>query len=204
MSTNQIISLQLLQNVQDIIRYPPVIRIGGHTQDAARYCESCPQTVNNTFTAGNDEAVAVNFNRNLFEVLNSNVPSRQQIIFGLNFASNDVSIPIAEVEAAETYLDPDRLLSYELGNEPDFYNVQRPGVWNVETFVAQQEQWFSKLSLKTKKGFVIGALAQEPRWMGDFSLVGPNSLGMAKKVDYPVAYSDHTYPYSLYDGRFHL
>ncbi|KAK1767265.1 hypothetical protein QBC33DRAFT_559390 [Phialemonium atrogriseum] len=81
-----------------------------------------------------------------------------KIIFGLNFAGNDVSIPIAEVEAAEKYMDPNRLLSYELGNEPEFYNVQRPGVWNVKAFVDQQEQWFSKLSPKTEKGFVIWPL----------------------------------------------
>jgi hypothetical protein len=197
------LSLQLLQNVQDISGSPPIVRIGGHTQDAASYCASCPQTLNNTFAPGNDEAIAVSFNRNLFKVLNSNVPSRQKIIFGLNFAGNDVSIPIAEVEAAERYMNPSRLLSYELGNEPDFYNVQRPGGWNVGKFVAQQEEWFRKLSPKTNRGFVVGALAQEPRWMGNFSLVGLNSLGMPKKVDYPVAYSDHTYPYSLCDRRFH-
>lgn len=165
-----------------------------------------PQTVNNTFATGNDEAIAVSFNRNLFEVLNLNVPSRQKIIFSLNFAGNDVSIPIAEVEAAEKYMDPDRLLSYELGNEPDFYNVQRPGVWNVKASWTNRNSGLASCHQRRRRGLSSGPLhiAQEPRWMGDFSLVGLNSLGMAKKVDYPVAYSDHTYPYSLCDGRFHL
>lgn len=196
------LSLNLLQNVQDIVGSPPIIRIGGHTEDAAQFCSSCPQTLNNTFAPGNDEAVSVSFNRNLFKVLNSNVPSRQKFIFGLNFAGNDVSIPVAEVEAAERYMDDNRLFSYELGNEPDFYNVQRPGVWNVQTYVAQQEEWLRQLAPRTKKGFVIGAFAQEPIYMGNFSLAELNILGLPRNVDYPVAYSDHTYPYSLCDRKY--
>lgn len=196
------LSLNLLQNVQDIIGSPPIIRIGGHTQDGAEYCPSCRETLNNTFAPGDDEAVAVSFNHNLFSVINSNVPSRQKFIFGLNFGGNDVSIPIAEVEAAEKYTDPSRLLAYELGNEPDFYGSQRPKPWNVQTYVAQQEEWLGKLSPKTSKGFSIGALAQLPIYQGNFSLAEFNALGLPEKVDYPVSYSDHTYPYSLCDRKY--
>lgn len=146
----------------------------------------------------------MNFNKNLFRVLNENVPSRQKIIFGLNYGGSDVSIPVTEVKAVEQYIKPSRLLAYELGNEPDFYNIQRPNGWNLRIFVAQQVMWFKRISPLTKRGFVLGSLAQEPRFMGNFSIQGMNSLDMNKKVDYPVAYSDHSYPYSLCDRRFYL
>ncbi|KAJ5910754.1 uncharacterized protein N7473_000057 [Penicillium subrubescens] len=194
------LSRVLLQNIEDIAGAPPVIRIGGHTQDAASFCATCPQTLNNTFAPGNDEAIAVNFNKGLFTVLNDNVPSRQEFIFGLNFASNDVAIPLAEVEAAEKYLRPCRLRAYELGNEPDFYGPsQRPRPWAVDQYVAEQEQWLDQLGSKTGKGFSIGALAQLPVWQGNFSLAEIVALGLPMKIDYTVSLSDHTYPYSRCD-----
>ncbi|KFZ04341.1 hypothetical protein V501_09191, partial [Pseudogymnoascus sp. VKM F-4519 (FW-2642)] len=79
-----VLSLNLLQNIEDIVGNPPIIRLGGHTQDAASFCDGCPETLNNTFTPGNDEAIAVSYNRNFFTVLNENVPPRQEFIFGLN------------------------------------------------------------------------------------------------------------------------
>jgi hypothetical protein len=196
------LSRVLLQNIEDIAGAPPVIRIGGHTQDAASFCATCPQTLNNTFAPGNDEAIAVNFNKGLFTVLNDNVPSRQEFIFGLNFASNDVAIPLAEVEAAEKYLRPCRLRAYELGNEPDFYGPsQRPRPWTVDQYVAEQEQWLDQLGSKTGKGFSIGALAQLPVWQGNFSLAEIVALGLPMKIDYTVSLSDHTYPYSRCDRK---
>jgi hypothetical protein len=199
------LSLALLQNIEDIADAPPVIRIGGHTQDAASFCADCLQTLNNTFAPGNDEAIAVNFNKGLFTVLNDNVPSRQEFIFGLNFASNDVAIPLAEVEAAEKYMHPCRLRAYELGNEPDFYSSsQRPRPWTVDQYVAEQEQWIGQLELKTRKGFSIGALAQLPVWQGNFSLAEIVALGLPRKIDYAASLSDHTYPYSRCDRKCYL
>lgn len=196
------LSRALLQNIEDIAGAPPVIRIGGHTQDTASFCADCPQTLNNTFAPGNDEAIAVNFNKGLFTVLNDNVPSRQEFIFGLNFGSNDVAIPLAEVEAAEKYMRPYRLRAYELGNEPDFYgSSQRPRPWTVDQYVAEQEQWIGQLELKTRKGFSIGALAQLPVWQGNFSLAEIVALGLPMKIDYAASLSDHTYPYSRCDRK---
>lgn len=198
-----VLSLNLLQNIEDIVGNPPVIRLGGHTQDAASFCAACPETLNNTFAPGNDEAIAVSYNKNFFRVLNENVPPRQEFIFGLNFGGNDVSIPLAEVRAAEKYMHPSRLRAYELGNEPDFYGSQRPKPWNVQTYVAQQANWLGQLAKKTSKGFSIGALAQLPVYQGNFSLAEIVALGLSKKVDYAVSLSDHTYPYSMCDRKFY-
>lgn len=194
------LSLQLLQNIQDLSGEPPIIRVGGHTQDAARYCSNCTETITNIYEPGNDEAVNVTFNANLFKVLNENVPSDQKITFGLNLAHNDVAYPIAEVQAAEQYLDPSRLLSYELGNEPDFYSEEQRSPWNVEIYAAQIVEWMDELSKYTDADWQVGALAQLPIYQENFSLPVLNDLGVPAAVKNFQSYSDHTYPFSMCDG----
>ena len=195
------LSRQLLQNIEDRLGAPPVIRIGGHTQDVARYCANCSSTLTNIFVSGNAEAVNVTFSKGLFEVLNDNVPSKQQFIFGLNLGQNDVQFPLAEVAAAEKYLNSERLGSFELGNEPDFYNVQRPDGWNVEIYAQQVIYWISQIQNATKMPFSLqlGAFAQEPIYMGNFSLAELGDMGVAATLGIVTSLSDHTYPFSMCD-----
>ncbi|KAE9366274.1 glycoside hydrolase family 79 protein [Stipitochalara longipes BDJ] len=177
-------SRQLLQNIEDRLGTPPIIRIGGHTQDVARYCENCTSTLANVFVPGNAEAVSVTFGKDLFKVMNDNVPSKQQFIFGLNLGQDEVEFPLAEVVAAEKYLKSERFRSFELGNEPDFYNIQRPDGWNVQVYAQQ----------------VLGALAQEPIYMGNFSLVELGEMGVVATMGIVTSLSDHTYPFSICDS----
>jgi len=74
----------LLQNVQDKSGLPPILRIGGNTQDIAKFCENCPVAMNSTYKAGSTEAVNVTFSKGLFKAMNENGPSNQNYIFGLN------------------------------------------------------------------------------------------------------------------------
>jgi hypothetical protein len=197
---------QLLQNVQDIIGTPPIIRIGGHTQDAAQYVKSNPETLINVFQPGNLEAVNVTFNSGLFQVLNENSVSKQQFILGLNFGQNNVEYPLAEVAASEALLNSARLYAYELGNEPDFYGTsQRARPWTVDVYAAQQVDWLTQLKKEVKHsshGFQLGAFAQEPIYMGNFSLAELTTLGVPKAVGEVKSYSDHTYPFSVCTGQF--
>ena len=200
-----ILSMRLLQNIQDLSGEPPIIRIGGHTQDAARYCPTCTETLTNVFQPGNQEAVNVTYNKDLFSVLNNNVPSNQKFIFGLNLGQDDEALPQAEVAAAEKYLRDSRILSYELGNEPDFYSTsQRPRPWNVQIYLAQIIDWIEQIqsSTKTKRGWQVGALAQLPVYQGNFSIPELNILGAPQNIQPLAAYSDHTYPYSICDGIY--
>jgi hypothetical protein len=201
-----ILSRQLLQNIEDRLGAPPVIRIGGHTQDIARYCENCTSTLANVFVPGNAEAVNVTFGKGLFEVLNNNVPSKQQFIFGLNLGQDDIQFPLTEVVAAEKYLTSERLRSFELGNEPDFYNVQRPHGWNVQIYAQQVIDWVSQIKNATKKSLSVqlGAFAQEPIYMGNFSLVELSEKGVVAKIGNVTSFSDHTYPFSICDCGYTL
>jgi hypothetical protein len=200
------LSRQLLQNIEDRLGAPPVIRIGGHTQDVAQYCENCTSTLANVFVPGNAEAVSVTFGKGLFEVLNNNVPSKQQFIFGLNLGQDDVQFPLAEVAAAEKYFKSERLRSFELGNEPDFYNVQRPDGWNVQIYAQQVADWISKIQNATKRPLSVqlGALAQEPIYMGNFSLAELSQAGVVATIGAVTSLSDHTYPFSICDCGYTL
>jgi len=199
------LSKRLLQNIQDLSGEPPIIRIGGDTQDAARYCQNCTETLTNIFTPSNLEAASVTYNKNLFSVLNNHVPSNQKFIFGLNLGGNNESFPQDEVDAAEKYLRDSRILSYELGNEPDFYGTsQRPGGWNVQTYTAQIIDWIKQIQsiTKTKRSWQIGALAQMPVWQGNFSIPELITLGVSQNIQPITSYSDHTYPYSICDRMY--
>ena len=201
------LSKRLLQNIQDISGAPPIIRIGGHTQDAAKYCANCAETLVNVFEPGNTEAVNVTYNKNLFSVLNNHVPSKQQFIFGLNLGQDEEIFPQEEVEAADQYLRDSRIQSYELGNEPDFYGPsQRTPGWNVQTYTAQIISWIKQIqaSTKTMRGWQVGALAQLPEFQGNFSIPEFNVLGVPENIQPLVAYSDHTYPYSICTRMFFL
>lgn len=139
-------------------------------------------------------------------MLNNNVPSKQQFIFGLNLGQNDVQFPLAEVVAAEKYFKSERLRSFELGNEPDFYNVQRPYGWNVQIYAQQVVDWILAIQKPTKRSLSIqlGALAQEPIYMGNFSLAELSQKGVVATIETVTSLSDHTYPFSICDCGYTL
>jgi hypothetical protein len=195
------LSLRLLQNIQDLTGEPPKIRIGGHTQDVARYCSSCGPTLTALYSGGNTEAYSVTFNKNLYTILNDNVPSNQKFIFGLNLGQNNVAYPLAEVQAAEQYMLSKRIWWYELGNEPDFFNKNQRNPWNVQLYVNQINSWINQIisTTKTQHGWQVGAFAQEPIYQGNFSLTELNTLGVPQSIKTLRTYSDHTYPYSVCD-----
>ena len=201
------LSKRLLQNVQDISGEPPVIRVGGDTQDATKYCSSCTETLTNIFSPGSTEAVNVTYNRDLFSVLNNHVPSNQKYIFGLNLGANVEAVPQAEVQAAEKYLRDSRILSYELGNEPDYYAPsKRQGEWDIQTYEAQIVDWIQQIQsvTKTTRSWQVGAIARSPSQQGNFSIPELNTLGVPQSIKPLRSYSDHTYPYSICDRTYPL
>ena len=200
------LSYNLLNNIQDILGAPPVIRVGGDTGDAAQYHPHDNQTITNVFEPDNLEAVNVSFSRGLFQAMNENVPENQTFVFTLNFGQDDVQYPLAEVRGAEKYLNASKLDAYELGNEPDIYtyNGHRSEPWNVQTYAQQQVDWLTQIKREITNeghGFQLGAFAVEPIDMGNFSLVEMNTLRVPQLVGHVKTESDHTYPYSYCPGK---
>ncbi|KAF2230946.1 glycoside hydrolase family 79 protein, partial [Viridothelium virens] len=195
------LSYNLLNNIEEILGAPPVIRIGGDTGDAAQYNPHNNQTITNVFKPNNLEAVNVTFNSGLFQVMNENVPENQTCIFTLNLGQDNVQYPLEEVKGVEAHLNESKLYAYELGNEPDIYEYtgHRTEPWNVQTYAQQQVDWLSQIKREinnTSHGFQLGALAVDPVDQGNFSLAEINSLGVPEIVGNVKSESDHTYPYS--------
>ena len=199
------LSYNLLNNLQEILGAPPVIRIGGDTGDVAQYLPRNNQTITNIFEPNNLEAVNVSFNNGLFQVMNQNMPENQTYILTLNFGQNEIQYPLAEVSGAETHLNASKLYAYELGNEPDVYAFKehRSSSWNAQTYAQEQVDWLKQIKQEinnTSHGFQLGAFAVEPIEMGNFSLVEINKLGVPELVGNVKTESDHTYPYSYCPG----
>ncbi|KAI9653737.1 MAG: hypothetical protein M1821_006931 [Bathelium mastoideum] len=199
------LSYNLLNNIQDILGAPPVIRVGGDTGDVARYHPHNNQTITNVFVPNDFEAVNVSFNDGLFQVMNENVPENQTYIFTLNLGQDNVQYPLAEVQGAEAHLNASRLYAYELGNEPDLYvsNGRRSEPWNVQIYAQQQVDWLTQIKQEIKNnshGFQLGAIVGEPTQIGNFSLAEINRLGVPKLVGNVKSESEHTYPYSNCPG----
>ncbi|OBT81651.1 hypothetical protein VE02_10289 [Pseudogymnoascus sp. 03VT05] len=204
------LSLRLLQNIQDLSGFPPRIRIGGNTQDVANYCDDCTQTLNNTFASNsqiglfaNTEAANVTFNKNLFRVLNENVPSEQEYTFGLNFGENNLSNTLAEFKAVEQYMNLSRITAYELGNEPDFYSTYRhfrPLSWDIFSYAQQITSFLTKITASLSKseakgfaGYMSGSFATSPVDQGDFSLGSLIKMGIKEVVNEIKIFSLHCY-----------
>jgi hypothetical protein len=205
------LSLALLQNIQDRTGSTPNLRLGGDTQDVASFCSNCSSFFTAYYEPNNTEAVSVEYNVEFFDVLNHNVPSSTKYIFGINFKGDNLTIAAAEVVASQIYLEQNRLLYYELGNEVDIYDMYgrnfRPGAWNVGIYVSQAEEWMNYINDEEKavgrdvKGWQIGTFAQPPVVQGNFSLREVIALGTVSEVGNVKSLSDHTYFSSVCSGE---
>lgn len=196
-------SNQLLQNIQERTGASPEIRIGGATQDVARYCETCSQTLNSTFADDDIHAVNVTFNADLFRVLNENAPTSQKYMFGLNLGDGNLDVPLAEIAASQKHLNLSRLTHYELGNEPDYYYTRfghRDKNWNVVKYTKQSLSFMrilvalfgKKPHTQSQPHFMYGSLANHPPSQ-DFSLSTLVGLGVKGFVPEITAFSEHKY-----------
>ncbi|KAL5327292.1 hypothetical protein ACEPPN_004986 [Leptodophora sp. 'Broadleaf-Isolate-01'] len=188
-------SKQLLQNIEDISGVPPILRIGGNTQDIAKYCENCPETMNSTYRSGSTEAINVTFSKGLFRAMNENGPLNQKYIFGLNLGQDNVNIAKSELAGALNYLDQSKLIAYELGNEPDHYiwpqvNYRSPSSWSMAAYVKQTLEWFPQLS--SGKRFQYGSSAANPATVSDFTMVQAVKWGISKIKQVKII-SSHSY-----------
>ncbi|PLB49722.1 hypothetical protein P170DRAFT_357055 [Aspergillus steynii IBT 23096] len=197
------LSHRLLQNIEDRTGASPHIRVGGATQDVARYCEICSETMSSTFADDDIHAVNVSFNAGLFQVLNENAPSSQKYTFGLNLGDENIKVPMAELAAAQSYLNLSRLTHYELGNEPDYYYTKlgnRGKSWDVVAYVKQSLSYLRKLVASVAQTsrpealprFLYGSMANHPASQ-DFSLSTLAKLGVKDIVPEIAAFSEHKY-----------
>jgi hypothetical protein len=143
--------VRLLNQLRDF-NGPPVIRVGGESQDESWYSNTRTEHPDNvTFTIG----------RELTQALDAAAQATQsKLILGLNLGADDPSILLNWVEAAQNDFLPEQVLSFELGNEPDNYQNHlvngaplRDKHWDYDLYAKQFDHYKEMLlsHLKAKK-----------------------------------------------------
>ena len=205
-----ILSRQLLKNLEDRLGEPPMIRIGGDTQDSAEFCPTCQDTLYNVFPGNYTEAVYTSYNANLFRVMAENLSPEQRYIFGIDLGMNNVTKAILQVAALQASPAKNMIWAYELGNEPDHYgSSKRPGGWNATIYGQQVVDWYQKLvnanPTNSLPGFQLFAIGDPPYPGSQFSIEGLTSMGVPQDIrkngGIIKSLSDHTYPYSICDPK---
>jgi hypothetical protein len=71
----------------------------------------------------------------------------------------------------------------------------------VEIYAQQIVDWITQIqnATKTPLSLQLGAFAQEPIYMGNFSLAELGDMGVAATLGMVTSLSDHTYPFSICD-----
>lgn len=140
----------LLQNLADYTGIPPHIRIGGNTQDYMIYRDDMNQYIvqDNPDTAGEGEYAPNHMvvGPRYFEVIDR-FPEGTPITFGLNLAYQEpdyIEQVTLMAEQAVNRLTNVRLVSFEVGNEPDLYlqnGFRTDPQWGGEVYT---QEWLAR------------------------------------------------------------
>ncbi|EXJ59619.1 hypothetical protein A1O7_03765 [Cladophialophora yegresii CBS 114405] len=202
-------SRKLLQNVVDRSGIPPVVRLGGNTQDKWVYCDNCTAALSSIVEVNpnhpmSSEAVNVTVGKAFFQALEENVPPATKFILGLNLGHNIYEIAQAEVDASLKYFNQSRILAYELGNEPNVYGGYppvparwRPSTWTVVDYAQQMLSWIPRLRARAKTNppsFQFGSMIGPPTPFQDFSLTTLARMGVPQNIGGVKYFASHGYP----------
>ncbi|OCL14149.1 glycoside hydrolase family 79 protein [Glonium stellatum] len=143
-NANQL-SVNLLQNLAGYAGAPPHIRLGGNTGDYMIYdstfndysLENNPHSAGRGFIASD----SMIFGPSYFKALDR-FPKNTPVTFGLNLAyqeSDYINNIVKEAAAALNGMTNVKLVSFEIGNEPDLYlkNSLRNGSWSGQVYTQE-------------------------------------------------------------------
>ena len=105
--------VQLLNNIGSFNNGPPTLRLGGNSSDSSWWNPNGlakPPGVIYNITALDFSSLEASLNQ-----------TGSQLIMSLNLGQNKPSIAVDEAKGALSNLSPGRILSFEIGNEPDLY-----------------------------------------------------------------------------------
>ena len=143
------LTFNLLDNLAQYTGHPPHLRIGGNTEDYMIYDENQTQYAwisnpNSTGT-GNIHSDSMLIGPKYFECANR-FPQGTPVTWGLNLAYQESDYEAKLLLMASKLVEgiPNlKLVSIEIGNEPDLYlqNGFRTGIWNGQVY---SQQWIER------------------------------------------------------------
>jgi hypothetical protein len=149
----------LLNNLAYFTGSKPHIRVGGNTQDFAIFNESQKDATIGSFNPAisEDYPTTLSFGPSFFESYQT--WSGVQFVHGFNLGRNSTAARKALLESvphACKALSDGRLLHWELGNEPDLYNVTRitavrPPTWGEDDYVEEWQHWSTAINSALKQ-----------------------------------------------------
>jgi len=192
--TNVTATNQCLKNFETVTGTWPPIRIGGTTQDRAKYDASSSAYVVYTVANPTDAPANLTFGPS-FMSLAATYPGT--VVVGLNRGKDDIANTIAAAKVAKDRMK--NLLAIELGNEPEYYTKDgqpialKAGTWDPPTDAASQNNWILSVgtSLNSKNLIQAGNHNEAPPKWGAEELIATQN---ATVKSYVHNYAHHNYP----------
>ncbi|KAG9238049.1 glycoside hydrolase family 79 protein [Amylocarpus encephaloides] len=183
---------QCLNNFRTLTGVWPPIRIGGTTQDRAKYDASTSAMVVYTVADPKDAPAALTFGSSFFKLANTYAGN---VVVGLNRGHNDIANTIAAAKVVKSSMN--NLRAIELGNEPEYYaGANQPvaaGTWNPAADAKSQNLWVNQVGKALGSPSVIqaGNSNSDPPTWGAAELI--RALDSTAR-SYVYDYSHHNYP----------
>ncbi|KAG4427267.1 hypothetical protein IFR05_017250 [Cadophora sp. M221] len=192
--TNVTATNQCLKNFQNVTGTWPPIRIGGTTQDRAKYDASTSAYVVYSVAAPTDAPANLTFGPS-FMSLAATYPGT--VVMGLNRGKDDIVNTIAAAKVAKDRMK--NLLAIELGNEPEYYTKDgqpialKAGTWDPPADAKSQNNWILSVgtSLSNKSLIQAGNHNEAPPKWGAEELIATQNDTVKSYVH---NYAHHNYP----------
>ncbi|CAG8960513.1 hypothetical protein HYFRA_00008233, partial [Hymenoscyphus fraxineus] len=185
---------QCLNNFRTLTGIWPPIRIGGTTQDRAKYDESSSAYVVYSVADPKDAPAALTFGKSFFELAATYAGN---VVIGLNRGYDDIANTIAAAKVVRSSMP--NLRAIELGNEPEYYlGAKQPvavkaGTWNPAADAKSQNLWINKVGEALGGHAIIQAgnsNSDAPTWGIEALVPGLNETARSYVYDY----AHHNYP----------
>ena len=163
---------------------PPLLRIGGNSQDEAAYHLSRHH--------GLPRFVHVNITNTTLRLLAEvSAATGCKYVIGLNLGDNRPDLAVKLVRACQRIIGSRNIIDFEIGNEPDFFH-RFGGIWNHNRFSLYVKRWtryYKAIKPYLADGKHIEGPAFGGSWLGDvpkFIKLEHRRLGIISLHRYPT------------------
>ncbi|KAJ4476206.1 glycoside hydrolase family 79 protein [Lentinula aciculospora] len=196
-----LLTRNLLENIENRIGIPPEIRIGGITADSTFWDPSLETAIFN-FVDDSGALINTTIGWEFWDAARELLPGSTQITVNLNLESLNYTGALTVAESAVQGL-PNQVAAFEIGNEPDHYFS-----FTAQNYSSIWESWSKNISNTlnfTQPKFQLAATAEDPLWpydtpAADAQLDCVSALAAGVDDGNTVEWcSEHTYQYSVCD-----